>query len=141
VLESPESEFVARFTGTENVFEAVGDGDSVRVGDCTLRIDSRVETAANVIACIRPSRVRLRADDPSTGARDGVNALDGTVDHWLNEGTEYRVVVDVEGIPEPIVAAVHPTAFESLSASVGSTLRVEIPRSAIHVIERPDSAD
>ncbi|WP_435184326.1 ABC transporter ATP-binding protein [Halobellus sp. EA9] len=132
VLCEPANEFVARFTGTENVFDAVGDGRSIRVGDRTLDVDESVPEGASVTACVHPSRIGLASPDDRTD--DEATTLPGTVDHWLNEGGEYRVVVDVEGVPAPIVAAVQPPVFEALRAADGSAVRVVIPRSSVHLI-------
>jgi len=97
VLERPESEFVARFTGCENVFEATVVERGVRVDGVVLPVETTRPIGAGVTACVRPSRVRL---DPA-GADAG---LVGTVRRRLNEGDDYRVVVDLGG-PE-LVATV-----------------------------------
>jgi molybdate/tungstate transport system ATP-binding protein len=97
VLDRPESEFVARFTGCENVVEGTVVERGLRVDGVVLPVDTTRPIGASVTACVRPSRVRL---DP-TGADAG---LVGTVRRRLNEGDDYRVVVDLGG-PE-LVATV-----------------------------------
>lgn len=138
ILDSPRTEFVARFTGSENVFDAnvVGrDGDTVtlRVGDFSLRARSGHSVGETVTACVRPSRVSLHRggeDGPS-----GENSLAGTVRRHLNEGDEHRVVVDVEGTDLALVATAQPAAFDQLAIGPGSTVRASIASEAIHLLE------
>ena len=148
VLDRPESRFVARFTGTENVFEATATaGSTVRVGDVTLQTVETDLSQGPVTACVRPSRVdlspgatnredtRARVDGDGTPAAKGApNVFTGTVERWLNEGTEYRVIVAVDAAPLSLVASVRPGAFERLSTDPGVAVRVSISPSAVHVI-------
>lgn len=146
VLARPATRFVAEFTGTENVFEAAvagRDGDAVdlRFGGYTLRASADAAVGSTVTACVRPSRVRLRAADGvdradgvdgAVGGRD--NTLPGTVRRWLNEGDEYRVVVEAEGAPVTLTATVPPPAFERLALDAGVAVRATVPPDAIHLI-------
>ncbi|WP_136600590.1 ABC transporter ATP-binding protein [Salinigranum halophilum] len=131
VLNRPESAFVARFTGSENVFEArvAGrDGEAVlRVGDAALPTDGDVTVGTTVTACVRPSRIRLV---PPESAR--ATALTGTVRRLLNEGDEYRVTVAGEGW-EMTTRTRHATV-ERVGVRQGSTVRLSIPADAVHVI-------
>jgi molybdate/tungstate transport system ATP-binding protein len=150
VLDRPESRFVARFTGNENLFEATvarrsGGATAVRIGEVALRTtDDDVADGDAVTACIHPSRVRLRdPDDPGAGdpadraAPHGDNTLPGTVGHWLNEGTEYRVAVDVEGAPLTLTATVRPPTFERLAIDPGTEVRIVVPPASVHLIRGP----
>lgn len=140
VLERPATRFVARFTGTENVLQATvvdrnGGLSTVEIGDVRLRAPAREFTATDVTACIRPSRVELAAttgdDDPSRK-----NTVSGTVTDWLNDGTGYRLGVDVDGIPDPIVATVQPSDFERFGRDSGPAVQIAIPPDAIHLLSR-----
>lgn len=148
VFDRPESRLVARFTGTENVFEATAaSGSTVRVGDVSLRTTETDLPRGPVTACVRPSRVdvhprvdgredaRARVDGDGVPAADGdPNVLPGTVERWLNEGTEYRVVVAVDAAPLSLVAALRPDTFERLPTDPDAAVRVTVSPSAIHVI-------
>ena len=137
VLDRPASRFVARFTGTENVFEATAAGDGggglvLRVGGATLRTTASGPTEGTVTACVRPSRVRLYGADESVERSE--NALVGTVERWLNEGTEYRVVVSLDDGPSTLVASVRPDRFERLATAPDARVRAGVPPAAVHVI-------
>ena len=137
VLNRPESPFVARFTGTENVLDATAAGREggrlvLRVGDATLRTADPEPAEGRVTACVRPSRIALHGPDEAPTER--ANVLDGAVERWLNEGTEYRVVVALDDAPASLVAGVRPETFERLAATPGGRVRVVVPRSAVHVI-------
>jgi molybdate/tungstate transport system ATP-binding protein len=144
VLDRPESRFVARFTGTENVFEATASDSVLRVGDVSIRTGEGDLPPGTVTACVRPSRVDLhpggvdreaRVDGDGAAAADAdPNVLAGTVERWLNEGAEYRVVVALDAAPLSLVAAVRPGAFERLPTDPGSPVRVTVSPSAVHVI-------
>ncbi|AUV83658.1 ABC transporter ATP-binding protein [Salinigranum rubrum] len=133
VLNRPESAFVARFTGSENVFEAGvvearGDGAVLRVGDVTLQTTARVAVGTTVTACVRPARVRLVTRD----AAPTVPTLTGRVRRTLNEGDEYRMTVacgDWE-----VTAQVRPEAVDRRDVRPGTTVRLAVPADAVHVI-------
>jgi molybdate/tungstate transport system ATP-binding protein len=132
----PESRFVAQFTGIENRFEGTivtddGTATDVRVGDLALRTSCRAVAGADVTVCIHPARVSLRPEVPGSGS---TNTLSGTVEQWLNEGTAYRVEIDVDGADLGLVARVQPARFDRLGIDTGSPVRVSVPPDAIHLI-------
>lgn len=138
LLDRPENRFVARFTGTENAFEATvrgreDGGLTLGVGDATLRATDPDPDPAEgtVTACVRPSRVEVVGPAEAVEAE---NALPGTVERWLNEGTEYRVVVGLDDAPLSVVAGVRPGRFERLSLRTGDAVQVAVPAPAVHVI-------
>ncbi|MEF8831510.1 MAG: ABC transporter ATP-binding protein, partial [Halobacteriales archaeon] len=140
VLTRPATQFVARFTGSENIFDATvagrGDGavdlqlDDVRLRSATDGVGVDDES---VTACVHPSRVQLSPAE-SAAVPDGGNALAGTVRRWLNEGDSYRVVVDVDGLADPLVATVQPPAFDRLPDESGAAVRASIPPDDVHLI-------
>ncbi|MDS0296257.1 ABC transporter ATP-binding protein [Halogeometricum luteum] len=151
VLDRPKSEFVARFTGTDNLFDATvvggangrtgdpSDGVTLRVGDLRLRaaVPADAPVAGDVTACVRPSRVRLRSPSgaPPDEAHPGdENVLRGTVRRWLNEGDGYRVVVDVRGAPASLTARATPHRFEQAEIRDGAGVAAVVPAAAIHLI-------
>ncbi|ELZ29894.1 ABC transporter ATP-binding protein [Halogeometricum pallidum JCM 14848] len=151
VLDRPDSEFVARFTGTDNLFDATvtrrgegGDSEDavvrLRVGDLRLRAAASADSSVgdDVTACVRPSRVRLgspgdaRIGEADSG--DGGNVLRGTVRRWLNEGDGYRVVVDLRDAPVPLTARATPHRFERAGIRDGAAVEAVVPPAAIHLI-------
>jgi molybdate/tungstate transport system ATP-binding protein len=141
VLRRPATRFVARFTGTENLLEATviartAAGVTVRAGDATLRTTAEGDVGSVVTACVHPSRVGLHApDDAREGSPGGT--LSGTVCQRLNEGDEYRVSVDVDGLSTGLTATVRPQTFDRLGLEPGSAVRVAVPPDAVHLIHRP----
>jgi molybdate/tungstate transport system ATP-binding protein len=144
VISRPATEFVARFTGTENVFEASvardGDGTRLRVGGSTLGVRTDHPAGSTVSACVRPSRVQIR---PASERPSGSDALTGTIRRQLNEGDEYRVHVAVDGADLELIARVRTTRFERLDVGPGSTVQVDLPPEAVHVLDgsADDSAE
>lgn len=133
VLNRPESEFVARFTGSENVFEAQvveqhAAGAVLRVGDTTLQTEATVAPGTTVTACVRPSRVRLVAADANPTP---ATTLTGTVSRALNEGDAYRVTVAVDELE---LTAQTRATLERVETQPGATVRLWIPADAVHVI-------
>jgi molybdate/tungstate transport system ATP-binding protein len=139
LLNRPESEFVARFTGCENVLRAEvdrrdDDGVSLRVGDVTLRAPGAYPVGATVSACVRPSRLRLCAARTTDASEP--NGFTGTVTRRLNEGDEYRVSVEVADADAELTVRARPSTVERLGFELGETVGVSVPPAAVHVIER-----
>jgi len=120
VLARPETEFVARFTGCENVFEGTVVEGGVRVDGVTFPAESTRPPGTAVTACIRPSCVRLNAPDA---------ALTGTVRRRLNEGDDYRLRVALDGGPD-LVARVRPSG----TLAPGDTVGVSIAAEDVHLL-------
>jgi molybdate/tungstate transport system ATP-binding protein len=131
ILDRPATEFVARFTGSENVFAATvttrSDGDTgIRVGSVTLPVATDRDPGADVTACVRPSRIRLRS-----GA--GPSTVSGTVRRRLNEGDRYRLVVRLDDAPLDVVVWIHPTA-DRPAPEPEAAVRLSIQPDAIHLL-------
>jgi molybdate/tungstate transport system ATP-binding protein len=132
ILERPATEFVARFTGSENVFEGTvttrsdGDGTALGVGDVAFPVRTDRDHGNTVTACVRPSRIQL-------GASTGPAAVFGTVRRRLNEGDRYRLVVALDAADIDLVAWGQPSD-ERPVPDVGSTVELSIPPDAIHLL-------
>jgi len=138
VLERPANEFVARFTGNENLFdgtvtERTPEGVRVRVGTVEFRTTAPDISQSAVTVCIHPSRVEIAPSRGPDGSR-AANAVTGTVTRWLNEGSEYRIELDTGLGPTALTATVRPATFERLEIDTGTELRVEIPPESVHLI-------
>jgi len=138
VLTRPTSRYVARFTGTENLFQGTvtdrtADGASVRFGDVRFRATASDLSASVVTVCIHPSRVEVEAPSVADGDRTA-NTVTGTVARWLNEGSEYRVDIEIEAGSLTLTANVRPPTFERLALEAGSEVRVLISRESVHLI-------
>jgi molybdate/tungstate transport system ATP-binding protein len=138
VLTQPTNRFVARFTGNENLFEGTvtdrsGDGVIVQVGDIQFQTTAPDISASAVTVCIHPSRVEVEM--PTLADGDGAtNTVTGTIARWLNEGSEYRVEIEVEAGALTLTANVRPPTFEQLALENGSEIQVLIPQESLHLI-------
>jgi molybdate/tungstate transport system ATP-binding protein len=146
ILHRPQSPFVARFTGTDNVFPAtVIDGDDtsveLRIGDATVEACVEGEVPSAVWVCVRPVRVgvSLAASANGNGNEHG-NALRGTVRRVLNEGDDRRILVSLAGTDHTLVASVRVDA-DGGPLTPETTVRVSIPPSAIHVIPKTNRTE
>jgi len=138
VLTRPKSRFVARFTGNENLFagtvtDRTADEAVIQFGDVRVHTTAPNHSASAVTVCIHPSRVEVEAPDLVDGDRTA-NTVTGTVARWLNEGSEYRVDIDIEAGSLALTANVRPPTFERLGLANGSAVHVLIPEESIHLI-------
>lgn len=139
ILNRPKNRFVARFTGSENILEAEvinqnGGAVSLQIGDVILQTNVEDAVESDVTTCIHPSRVQLHTPDEDTGVCNG-NTLSGTIHRWLNEGDEYRVMIEIDSAPSTLTATVPPPSFEGLTVETGSGIQATIPPDAIHLIQ------
>jgi molybdate/tungstate transport system ATP-binding protein len=58
----------------------------------------------------------------------------GTVTRWLNEGSEYRVVIEIEAGSLALTANVRPPTFERLALETDAEVQLLIPEESIHLI-------
>jgi molybdate/tungstate transport system ATP-binding protein len=134
ILDRPTSEFVARFTGSENLFEArvTSDdrGKTLRAGNLVVRVDTARPVGTSVTACIRPSRIRFV--DASEGDDTAATA---TVTRCLNEGDEYRATVGLSGCDVELTARVRRHTVEELGIQPGATVHVVVDPTAAHVLD------
>ncbi|MFT4909116.1 MAG: molybdate/tungstate transport system ATP-binding protein [Natronomonas sp.] len=138
VLTQPTNRFVARFTGNENLFDGTvtdrtADEAMIQFGDVQLQTTASNLSASAVTVCIHPSRVEVEAPYVADGDRTA-NTVTGTVTRWLNEGSEYRVEIEIDAVSLALTANVRPPTFERLALETGSEVRVLIPQESIHLI-------
>ena len=138
VLTRPTSRFVARFTGTENLFDGTvtdrtADGAIVQFGDVQFQTTASNLSASAVTVCIHPSRVEVETPSVADGERTA-NTVTGTVTQWLNEGSAYRVEMETESRSLALTANVRPPRFDQLALEIGSEVQLLIPHASIHLI-------
>lgn len=137
VFRRPRTEFVAAFTGNDNVFRVRSVASSRRStfqwGDRRLvTADTDVEPGETVSMTVRPELVEL-----SSGGVDGTNAFRGVVVDYAFEGDGYGVSVRLDGGTDaPLVdCAMRSTAFERAGVERGDPVTLFFPPSEIHVFE------
>jgi molybdate/tungstate transport system ATP-binding protein len=138
VLERPANEFVARFTGNENlldgmVTEQTAEGVTVRAGDVELQTTVPNVGQSAVTVCVHPSRIEIEPSRAPDGDQT-TNTITGTVTRWLNEGSEYQIQMTISRGSPTLAATVRPTTFERLGVDTGTELRIGIAPESIHLI-------
>lgn len=136
VFRQPATEFVARFTGNENLFDATvsaGPDSLLRIGDLSLQVSANGVTDSDVTACIHPSRVRLYGPEKTPGTPTQ-NVFPGTIAQCLNEGNGYRLELAFDNSRLTMTATVQPATFDRVGTGVGSDVRIAIPPDAVHLI-------
>lgn len=136
IYKQPATPFVARFTGSENVFEATVNSTD---GDLELGVGPYVLTVTNptglgdretVRCCIRPEYIEL-AFEPTELPPNG---LYGTVEHTRYTGHAYRVTIAIDGVKPPFQAIVPAPRFETTTPEPGCSVTVTLPADALHII-------
>ncbi len=129
----PESEFVARFIGEGNLFagkviDVVGDSARISLpsGSELLLNQSNLTSGSDVKLLVRPEDVIVEQDDCVQEAL----TLNGIVDHIFFVGTDYQLLVKVDGYPT-LKALVRLTGA---TPATGDSVRLSIPITSLHAI-------
>ncbi|HOP67461.1 MAG TPA: tungstate ABC transporter ATP-binding protein WtpC [Methanoregulaceae archaeon] len=130
VFRKPNSEFIAHFTGTKNIFRGVCSMDSgastIRVG--TISIASRTcREEGEVYATIRPEDILVSRTPITSSAR---NSLFGTITGIANNGMFVKLTVDA-GVP--IVSVLTRQGFEEMDLDIGDEVYLTFKAAAVHV--------
>lgn len=132
VFRRPATEFVAAFTGMENVFYGVSrirSGEAtIDLGAITLRTVTTVE--GDVCVGIRPEEVIVSREAFESSA---INAFSGTVVEIQQNGIFSRLVVDA-GLP--FVAVLTRQSVARLDLAEGERAHIIFKASAVHVFPR-----
>jgi len=133
VFDRPQSAFVARFLGTENVFggNATRDGDGSRIdlGCGSVRAESDRE--GRVGLCVRPELIHLRPT--GTGDEPGMNHVEGVVEAVSDRGPLVRY--DLATTQERFVVLHTKKEYAAGGAAVGERVTLSFPPEAIHVFD------
>jgi len=132
VFRKPATEFVAAFTGMENVYcgvSMVRDGEAtIDLGAITIRTVTEIE--GDVCVGIRPEEVIVSREPFESSA---TNVFFGTVTEVRQNGMFSRVVVDA-GLP--FVAVLTRQSIARLGLAEGEPASVTFKASAVHVFTR-----
>lgn len=130
----PASAQVAQLLGVENMNTgSVRTSNTIDVGGVPLDVPvTEIEVGTNVWWSIEPERVIVSPviDDP---ARDGANALLGTVVDVADMGSAYDIFVSIVDGVELLARTRGALEFE-----VGARCRIDLDRAAIALWEAPD---
>jgi ABC-type Fe3+/spermidine/putrescine transport system ATPase subunit len=134
VIAQPQSEYVARFLGYENVFKAHLIKSSpvsslVSVGNVKLEVQGKVNSAECIVA-IRPEDVGI---DSSPTKSSSMNVLEGIMVDCVDQGHFVAVTFDA-GIPLEVV--VTRSFFLSRGLEVGQRVKLVLDQDVIRVIEQ-----
>ncbi|BBL67201.1 ABC transporter ATP-binding protein [Methanoculleus chikugoensis] len=132
IFRRPATEFVAAFTGMENVYcgvSRVRNGEAaIDLGEIVVRTVTAIE--GDVCVGIRPEEVILSRQPFESSA---ANTFQGTVTAIRHNGVFSRVVVDT-GLP--FVAVLTPQSVARLGLVEGEPAYVTFKASAVHVFKR-----
>lgn len=133
ITAEPASEFVARFIGAENIFEAHAEQDAtgrtfVRIGERRFPVACQHEGA--VLVCVRPDAVSLRSKPPGRASLQP--SIPGTVASVEERGLTVRVVVKCD--MGDVIVLCGREQFLHTGLSCLSSTWLEIDPAAVHVI-------
>ena len=130
VFRHPNSEFVARFAMTRNIFAGAvsddGHGGAVFTMD-NNKLEVVTDLRGQLHASIRPEDILISKDILISSAR---NSIKGKISHVDDRGATLYITVTT---PIPFVCLVTRRSYEELGLSEGSEAYVTFIASAIHV--------
>jgi ABC-type Fe3+/spermidine/putrescine transport system ATPase subunit len=131
VMRRPNCEFMALFTGCENVIEGRvsrngGGSEFVREG-LRLHLQGAGEGAARVV--IRPEDIRLQSE-PSP---ERENVHEGRVVSGGSRGSFWKFVVEVGGVEWSVLCSRYEA--QALDLAVGVPVWVEFPPGCLHLLD------
>jgi molybdopterin-binding protein len=132
IFRHPNSEFVARFAMTRNIF--LGKAERKSSGDTVFKVDGTEfiiakEADGNYHASIRPEEILVSTEPIRSSAR---NCFPGTVTHVLDKGSTLYVTVN---IPPELSCMVTRHSFEEIGLHEGKKVYVTFKASSIHLFD------
>jgi molybdopterin-binding protein len=132
IFRHPNSEFVARFAMTRNIF--LGRAEMKPNGDTTFQVNgTEFIIAADVEgthhASIRPEDILISAEPIHSSAR---NCFPGTITRVLDKGSTLYVTVS---IPPELSCLVTRHSFQELELSEGKRVYITFKASSIHLFD------
>jgi molybdate/tungstate transport system ATP-binding protein len=124
IMGGPKNEFVARFVKSQNIFDGVSDGFTIRIGQTALVKENAFK--GDVIVAIRPESISILEDGDSKGE----NLFYGNVESSLLKPYFTEISVDI-GLPLIIYT------MEGRKFNRGDSIKVSIPPENIVIMEKP----
>jgi iron(III) transport system ATP-binding protein len=125
IYRNPASPFVADFVGTMNFLDVeVADAGRVRAGPIEVCHEqaSRFAGAGRAILCVRPEDVEIAAP-----GEEGPHVVDGDIQDTEFMGSFFRVILEIPGLPAPLLADFSINEARALQLDPGGRLRVSLP--------------
>ncbi len=130
IFRHPNSEFVARFAMTRNIF--LGKAERKPNGDTVFKVDSTefitaTDAEGTYHASIRPEDILISSEPIHSSAR---NCFPGTITHVVDKGSTLYVTVS---IPPELSCLVTRHSFEEMELHEGMKVYVTFKASSIHI--------
>ena len=133
VFRHPNSEFVARFTMTSNVFAGAAvkedGGRAVFIVD-GVRIVTGADLEGPCHASIRPEDILIADAAAAAFPDDGCNRFTGVITQIVQKGS---VVLVTAALPPPLVCLLTRRAYGEMGLRVGQAVRLTVAPSAVHL--------
>ena len=139
IFRQPKSEFVARFVGTRNIFQAetaknITNGTAILVHR-GLKISALTTLKGKVHYSIRPEDIIVSRKKLSSSVR---NCFAGKVSAITNRGMLVYITVEVpandnQTDPIPFICAITRRSYDEMSLNIGDTVTISFKASAVHV--------
>jgi molybdopterin-binding protein len=132
IFRHPNSEFVARFAMTRNIFRGKAEKNSS--GDTVFRVDGTefiIATDSDGVhhASIRPEDILISSEPIRSSAR---NCFPGTITQVIDKGSTLYVAVN---IPPALSCLVTRHSFEEMELHEGKNVFLTFKASAIHLFD------
>ncbi len=137
IFTKPKSKNVARLVGMNNIFK--GKVLDKREDEIVIQSHKKItapevpdlKIGEEVTWCIRPDHVMVLREDRSLGNAVAENIFLGKITEIVSKGATYLLFIDGD-LNLEIEMPAH--AFERLCLAAGSTIKVSLKKSAIHII-------
>ncbi|MBN2122936.1 MAG: ABC transporter ATP-binding protein [Deltaproteobacteria bacterium] len=122
IMEAPKNAFVARFVKSQNMFDGVSDGSTIRIGQTSLAKENPFK--GDVIVAIRPENIAIVEKDDQGG-----NVFSGQVESTILKPSFTEISVNAD-IPLVVISQNEKHFME------GDDITVRIPQEKVLVIEK-----
>ncbi len=132
IFRHPNSEFVARFSMTRNIF--LGKAEKKSSGDTVFKVDGTefiiaADTDGTHHASIRPEDILISTEPVRSSAR---NCFHGTITHVVDKGSTLYMTVS---IPPELSCLVTRRSFEEMELREGKKVYVTFKAASIHIFD------
>ncbi|MHA1648734.1 MAG: tungstate ABC transporter ATP-binding protein WtpC [Candidatus Helarchaeota archaeon] len=134
IFRAPKNEFVAQFTGYENIFEGFSRYDpktKLSIINCgSFEIQAATFREGKVKACIRPEDVAVSINPPKSSIR---NLLQGSITEIQDQGAIIKLKIAI-GDTQEISALITHQSFIDLHLNLHSTVFIGFKATAIQLL-------